>query len=342
MQNRNMTNSILDLILAPWKISVLFTAIRLNLFTILSNDSLPVDEIASKCNAIPHTLKPLLDACVSMGLLILQDDKYMNSHFSRVYFIEREPQYLGDLVKLHYNESKQWDKLYDIIIENKKRGEDEAEFKERTFIKAMHNLGMLGEANVLSNVVDISGCKQMVDAGGGSGLYSIVLCRRYPELNSTILDRNETLKITKEMIEDYEERERITLHEADLEKDSYGKNIDVVLLSDVIYDERIASSILRNAWNCLRQDGFLILRGYYSDPDNSKPLFGALFVLGQLVFDSNRKIITIPTLQRIVKDAGFNLTKISPLTERSHILIAKKTIRKNHASKQRTLCNKQG
>ena len=322
-----MTHSILDLILAPWKTSVLSTAIRLNLFTVLSNDSLPIDEIASKCNAIPHLLKPLLDACVSMGLLILQDDKYMNSHFSRVYFIEGEPQYVGDLVKLQFNESKQWDKLFNIIIdiENKKKGEDKAEFKERTFIKAMHNLGMLGEANALCNAVDISGCKQMVDAGGGSGLYSIIFCRSYPELNSTILDRNETLKITKEMIEDYEERERITLREADLEKDSYGKNIDVVLLSDVIYDERTASLILRNAWNCLRQDGFLILRGYYSDPNNSKPLFGALFVLGQLVFDSNRKIITISTLQRIVNDAGFNLTKISPLTERSHILIAKKT-----------------
>ena len=32
-----------------------------------------------------------------------------------------------------------------------------------------------------------------------------------------------------------------------------------------------------NSWNCLRSGGTLIIRGYYSDPDNTKSLFGALF-----------------------------------------------------------------
>jgi predicted nicotinamide N-methyase len=240
--------------------------------------------------------------------------------------VEREPQYVGDLIKLQYDEGKQWDRLYDIIIGSSHEGEDQdtSEVDYRTFTKAMNNLGMLGEAEALDNSVDLTGCKEMVDAGGGSGLYSIVLCRKYPELTSTILDTGGTLVITEEMISGSKERERITLRQADITKESFGEDIDVVLLSDVIYDESTAEPILKNAWNCLRQNGILIIRGYYSDPENSKPLFGALFVLNQIVFDPSRIILTISSLRKKVQDIAFTITRTSRLTERSFLLTAKK------------------
>lgn len=316
-------NSISDLLIAPWTTCDVFAAIRLKIFTILSNEMMTVEELSSKCRAIPHLLKPVLDVCVSMGLMDLQNDRYMNSHFSRVYLVEGQPRYVGDLIQLQYNESKQWGRLYTIIIENKEE-ELTDEVKHRTFIKAMNNLGMLGEAEALRDSVELSGCKLMVDAGGGSGLYSIVLCQKYPELRSIILDKRDTLIVTKEIIANYKEKVRITLRELDITKESLGENIDIVLLSDVIYDELEAVRILRNAWNCLCQNGILIIRGYYSDPDNSKPLFGALFVINQLVFDPDRKIMTISSLQKNIRNIGFTVTKISPLTERSFIIIAKK------------------
>lgn len=285
-----------------------------------------VGELSSKCGAIPHRLKPLLDVCVSMGLMVLQHNRYMNSPFSRVYLVEAEPLYVGDLIQLQYDESKQWDRLYGIITGNEHRPHEpqSEELKHKTFIKAMNNLGMLGEAEALKNSVDISGCRQMIDAGGGSGLYSLVLCQKYPELRSTILDKKETLDITREMIADCEERERITLIEADITKASFGENIDVVLLSDVIYDRSEAAAILRNAWDSLRRNGLLIVRGYYADPDDSKPLFGALFVLNQLVFDPDRIILTVSSVQKIVRNTGFTITKLSPLTERSFVITATK------------------
>ena len=321
-----MRDSILDILVAPWTTCVVSAAIRLRVFTILSNRAMTAEEIASNCGAVPHLLKALLDACVSMGLIVSQNDKYMNSHFSRVYFVEGEPHYVGDFIELLHDESKQWARLYDIIIGNSNAGQDQdtSEVNHRTFTKAMNNIGMLGEAEALASSVDLSGYKEMVDAGGGSGLYSIVLCKKYPELRSTILDTRDTLVITEEMTAGSGERERITLREADITKGSFGEDIDVVLLSDVIYDESTAAPILRNAWNCLRKGGILVVRGYYSDPENSKPLFGALFVLNQMVFEPNRRIMTISSLERNVSDIGFTITRTSPLTERSFVLIARK------------------
>ena len=94
----------------------------------------------------------------------------------------------------------------------------------------------------------------MVDAGGGSGLYSIALCKKYPQLKSTILDVRDSLVVAKEYLTKCDEKERITVTEADITKDSFGIDIDFVFLSDVIYDESVAIKVLKNAWNCLHQN----------------------------------------------------------------------------------------
>jgi len=171
-----MKDTVFDLLVTPWKTSVLTTAVRLKIFTILSDKLMSVEEISSHCQSLPLFIKSLLDACVSMGLINLKSDKYLNSHFSRVYLIEGEAYYVGDFIQLLYNESRQSNKLYE-IVKNGENFTDEQNTKEdhRTFIKGMNNLGMLGEVDALLHSVDLSGCQLMVDAGGGSGLYSVVL-----------------------------------------------------------------------------------------------------------------------------------------------------------------------
>jgi predicted nicotinamide N-methyase len=262
-----------------------------------------------------------------MGFLNLQNDRYTNSHFSHVYLREDAPYYIGDFIQLLHNESQQWNKLYQLVrTDEKQTDKQNPEENHRTFIKGMHNLGMSGEAHALAHAVDLSDCRLMVDAGGGSGLYSAILCQKYPGLKSIILDKSETLSITREMISDLNESGRIRVQEADITKDIFGEGIDVVLLSDVIYDESVSELILRNAWNCLNQNGILIVRGYYSDRTNTGSLFGTLFVLNQLVFDPGRKIVTLTSLQKKISEIGFKITRISPLTELSFIILANRNL----------------
>jgi methylase of polypeptide subunit release factors len=87
-----------------------------------------------------------------------------------------------------------------------------------------NNIGNLGEAEALKDMVDLSGCKSMIDAGGGSGLYSVALCQKYPELHSTILDVKDTLAVAKEMIEDRQEKRRIVLREGDFLENPLAEN----------------------------------------------------------------------------------------------------------------------
>lgn len=319
-----MNNSIFDLVTAPWKTAVLNTAIQLNLFTVLSDRQISARELAAQTNSNEVFLQAMLNALVCMGLLQFEKDKYRNSHLSRIYFIEGAPYYVGDFIKLLANESSKWNKLFSLVSEEEEISHDSSEMN-RIFIKAMHNIGMLGEVDALIQSVNLSACRSMIDAGGGSGIYSISLCQKYPELKSIILDSHETLSVTKEFVSKHRERERIELRGCDITKDKLGENIDAVLLSDVTYGEAEAEKILQNVWKCLREKGQLIVRGYYYDTQNSNPLFGALFAINQLVIDSDREIATLPSLKKLIEKTGYIITKVSPLTERSFLVIATKT-----------------
>ena len=291
----------MDILLSPWTTQVLFTAIRLKIFTILVDESMAIEEISSRLETATQHLKPFLDACTSMDLILCQNGQYCNSQFSRIHLVEGEPEYIGDFLQLMSRESKQWDRLYDLIISSDHDSSDQhqGEVNPRLFTLAMNNIGMLGEAEALDNAIDLGGCKRMVDAGGGSGLYSLVLCRKYPELSSTVIDRGETLMTAREMITGSEEEGRIELVEADISKDPLGSGTDVILLSDVVYERSFAEKVFNNANRSLRDNGLLIIRGYYSDPENSKSLFGALFRLNQIMLNPEGTFLTLLSLKKI-------------------------------------------
>lgn len=321
-----MNTDLSNIILAPWINGVLVTAIRLNVFTILNDRELTLGEIASECRAVPERLKTLLDACVCLGLLEFMDRTYKNSHFGAVYFVEGNPFYIGDFLKLLNYESLQWYQLPSILLGEKKKDFELPGLKadHQTFVSAMNCIGQLGEADALKAHTDLSGVKSLTDAGGGSGLYSLMLCQSYPELQSTILDLKDTLAVTRKIIADSPCRNRIHLKEGDFFKDPLGRNLDAVLLSDVMYGAAGAKDILRNAWNSLSDNGLLIVRGYYADPEHSGPLFGALFAVKLLVDDPHQKNMSISDLAGNVTEAGFSIQKMVPLTERSYVLVARK------------------
>ena len=285
-----------------------------------------MEEIASKCDAKPDRLKSLLDACISLGILEFENKKYRNSHFSHVYFIKGNRLYVGDFLKLVNNESLQWFQLPDLIRGKKRKSINFPDVKidHKTFITAMNSIGNLGEAEALKDMVDLSGCRRMTDAGGGSGLYSIALCQKYPNLISTILDVKATLDVTKELIAERREKNQIILQEGNFLLDPLGENLDAVLLSDVMYGDSDSNILLQNAWNSLATNGVLIVRGYYANPEKSGPLFGALFAVKHIVDDPQRKIMTITMLEKNVGENGFENITVKHLTEYSYVLTCKK------------------
>ncbi|MGD8352590.1 MAG: methyltransferase [Pseudomonadota bacterium] len=314
----------MDTLLAPWTNRVLVTALRLQIFTILADQGMTDKELSTVLGTRTQTLKPLLDACLSLDLLHNKDGKYLNSPFGREHLAHGKPGYVGDFIEMVSAESRQWDGLPDLITGRDDEPSDhpEGEGDARKFTLAMNNIGMLGEAEALAGAVDLGDCSKIVDAGGGSGVYSVYLCRKFPHLRSVVIDNRETLAAAREKIAG-EEKDRIELLEADIAKDPLGENVDAVLLSDVLYEETFARKVLVNARASLRDKGLLVIRGYYHDPENPGSKLGALFRLNQMVFNPDGSILTLPSIKDKVVEAGFTITMVTPLTELSTLILAR-------------------
>ena len=56
----------------------------------------------------------------------------------------------------------------------------------------------MGPASLLAKRIDLGDCGRLLDVGGGSGAFTIALCRRNPELTATILDFPGTVETARD------------------------------------------------------------------------------------------------------------------------------------------------
>ena len=67
------------------------------------------------------------------------------------------------------------------------------------FSRAQH-VGSLGPALVLARRIDLSGASRLLDVAGGSGAFTITLCARFPELQATILDFPNVVRVARRYV----------------------------------------------------------------------------------------------------------------------------------------------
>ncbi len=186
---------ILDWTYAYRKLMVVDTACELDLFTRLAERAQSAEELAEHTGARPLPLAAMLDVCVSLGLLRLEHGRYANRPLAELHLVRGRPLFLGDLYRVFAAEAAQWLSLKELVMTGRSAGHGPVDVGPRRFTMAMHALGMLGEADALAEAVDLSDRRDLIDGGCGSGLYSIKLCRRNPELRATLLDRPPVLEV---------------------------------------------------------------------------------------------------------------------------------------------------
>ena len=68
------------------------------------------------------------------------------------------------------------------------------------YIRGQRELARLSAAEVARKLRLPSGARQLLDIGGGHGLYSAALCRRHPGLTATVLDLPGSAAVGREIV----------------------------------------------------------------------------------------------------------------------------------------------
>jgi predicted O-methyltransferase YrrM len=134
-------------------------------------------------------------------------------------------------------------------------------------------------APVLAQKLETNGAKKILDVGGGTGIYSIALLQRHPDLRAVVFDRAEVLKVAAEMARDYGVADRLELLPGDMFTDRLPDGCDLVLLSNVLHDwdVRECQILVDRCAAALPVGGRLVVHDVFLNDDLGGPLPIALY-----------------------------------------------------------------
>jgi predicted O-methyltransferase YrrM len=305
--------------MAGWQpAKVLMAANRLDVFNILGDQLLSAREIAKRCGAHPRSTRLLLNAGVALGLLLKRDSRYGNTPEGLQLLVRGKPTYVGDGINHSDWLWRTWGRLAEAVRTNKPviapADLGEGATIHRDFILAMHNRAMhTGEA--LAEALDLSGRRQLFDAGGGPGTYSCFLARRYPELRCIVFDLPPAIPIAEENIASFGLQDRVVTRAGDYFRDDFGAGNDVVLLSAVVHSTppRRAKQLLGKAYDSLVRGGLTVVHENLVNSNKTSPTSAVLFALNMLVNTGGGRSYSGREIKGWMKEAGFVDPQVIPL-----------------------------
>ena len=175
------------------------------------------------------------------------------------------------------------------------------------FIHAMHGLGMT-QAEGLNELVDFTHMKTMLDMGGVSGAYSLVVTKKNPHMKAVLYDFPEVCDIARKFIRRFRAGSRVRICEGNIFADNVPEGFDVVLLSQVLHEYGPSDCllILRKAYGSLNPGGLIIINETLINSAETGPPQAALFSVNMLVHSRNGSSYSGKRIKGWLKRIGYS------------------------------------
>jgi hypothetical protein len=112
--------SIIEMANAFCSSQILFTSSDLGVFAFLSKSpNSTVEEVAAGCDLNPRTGRLLLDACVALGLLTKNDERYHNSEHTECFLAPGSSMDLSAAIRYNRDVYQAWGKLPELVRSRK-------------------------------------------------------------------------------------------------------------------------------------------------------------------------------------------------------------------------------
>lgn len=310
---------------------VLMTANRLDFFTAIGDGAITAEEVAARCDCHPRSTRMLLNACVALGILEKKGTLYNNTAEGKTLLVRNKPTSIANGIAHQDDLWPVWGRLHEAVRINRRVLERWALVEQpqvhRNFIMAMHD-GAKAGAPLVAEALNLTGRKQLFDAGGGPGTYSIALVKRYAGLRAIVFDLPQTVEIAKEIIAASGVTDRITTRAGDYFKDGFGQGNDVVLLSAILHSMGPERSrlLLKKSYDSLIPGGLVVVRESLLDDEGIFPVGAVLFSLNMLVNTGEGQSYSGKEITDLMSSIGFSQTRVTllPPSARSSLVTAVK------------------
>lgn len=324
-----------------WASKTLLTAVKLELFTFLSEKTMSAEEIRQKLCLNGRGLYDFLDALVALGFLEKSGNKetaiYANAVDTDLFLDKNKITYMGGILEMANN------RLYpfwNFLEEGLKKGKPQNEIrtgeaslfekiyqdkeKTREFVNAMSGV-QSGNFAVFAHQFDFSPYHTLTDVGGAGGQLSAHVVSHNPDMKCVSLDLPAVTPIAAEYISKMGVANKVKVISGDFFEDPIPK-ADIVTMGNILHDVGLNDKkmLIRKAYEALPEGGCLVVIENIIDDDRRQNTMGLLMSLNMLIETTEGFDFTFADFKEWTSQAGFTETSLMKLTGPTSAAIAKK------------------
>jgi len=311
---------IIDLASAFYDSCILFAATDLGVFKKLAElGQATAGRIAEELKLDERGARLLMDGCVAIGLLAKADESYHNTAETSAFLIPGQPGDLSGAIGYNRDVYSAWGNLTKMVRTGEPAEKPEVHLgqdanRTRSFVMAMHARALwMGRA--LLPLMDLHGCKKLLDVGGGPGTFSVLIAQQFADITCTVLDLPEIAGIAADLIEQQSMSRRVTTLAGDYHELEFPAGNDVVNILGVLHQETPESiqNILNRAFAALVPGGLIHIMDVMTDASHTDPKFSALFAVNMALTTASGWVFSDKELQQWLTIAGFSRIEVQPL-----------------------------
>jgi len=179
-----------------------------------------------------------------------------------------------------------------------------------SFIGAMHYRASKQAAGIVSHI-DLTGVRQVLDVGGGSGAFAMAFAKAGSDITATVFDLPNVTPITQKYIKQDKMAKKVTVASGDYNTDLIPSGYDIVFLSAVVHINSYKGNVklIKRCAASLNPGGRIIIQDQVMNDDRTKPAGGALFALNMLVGTEEGDTYTEKEMIEWFEKAGLTFEK---------------------------------
>jgi O-methyltransferase domain/Dimerisation domain len=324
-----------------WSSKVLLSAVELGVFTLLRDRKLTGAELAEQIGMHPRGISDFFDALVAMKFLEREGNgasaRYSNTPLTALYLDRNNPRYIGGILEmLNTRLFKFWNDLPEALRTGKPQNEikhgDKGMFEElyadparlEQFLGGMTGLSRLN-FEAFSEKFDFSRFKTLCDVGGATGLLSIEVAKRHPQMRCVSFDLAAVEPIAARSIAASGLSDRVITASGDFFTDPLPK-ADVITMGMILHDWNLErkKQLIRAAYEALPPGGAFVAIEALIDDARRENLFGLLMSLNMLIEFGDAFDYSGADFQSWCREAGFQRFEVIHLFGPSSAAVAYK------------------
>jgi len=324
-----------------WASKALLTAVELDLFTTLGDETMTASRLGDVLGLHPRGTYDFFDALVALKFLNRDGDgpegKYSNTPETASFLNKKSPTYIGGLPEmLNSRLFGFWNDLGTALKTGKPQNEikhngkpifeelysDEVRLGE--FLDAMTGF-QAANFQQLAEKFDFSKYKSVGDVGGALALLSRIVGKRHQHLTFSSFDLPEVAPLAQKHVDAAGMTSRIKVIKGDFFKDDLPK-ADVITMGNILHDWNLERKkiLIKKAYDALPEGGAFIAIENLIDDARRENVFGLLMSLNMLIEFGDAFDYTGANFREWCSEAGFQRFEIISLAGPTSAAVAYK------------------